>query len=116
MAALYANDCQIPDKKVVINLSTAELKKNSQIVDLAMSIGVMKEAGDIKAPIPDDAAFLVVLSLDGSIRPVDGMLPAIVAAKKEDMKILYLPPINDFPLDHIHEIELRFVEILHEAI
>lgn len=116
MAALYANDCQIPDKKVVINLSPAELKKNSPIFDLAMAIGVMKGAGDIKDPIPDDAAFLGVLSLDGSIRPVDGMLPAIVATKKEDMKISYLPPINDFPLDHIHGIELRFVETLHEVI
>ncbi|MFD2760895.1 hypothetical protein [Lentibacillus juripiscarius] len=35
----------------------------------AMAIGIMKEAGDIKDAIPDDAAFLGVLSLDGTIKP-----------------------------------------------
>ncbi|WP_176448153.1 hypothetical protein [Lentibacillus sp. CBA3610] len=42
----------------------------------------MKEAGEIKDAIPDDAAFLGVLLLGGGIKPVDGMLPAIVAAQK----------------------------------
>ncbi|WP_010531747.1 magnesium chelatase domain-containing protein [Lentibacillus jeotgali] len=41
IAALYANDCEVPDKKVVINLSPAEQKKNSPIFDLAMAIGIM---------------------------------------------------------------------------
>ncbi len=38
MAALYANDCEVPDKKIVINLSPAEQQKNSPIFDLAMAI------------------------------------------------------------------------------
>lgn len=46
MAALYANECQIPDKKIVINLSPTEQKENSPIFDLAMVIGIMKEACD----------------------------------------------------------------------
>ena len=83
MAALYANDCVVPDKKIVINLSPAEEKKNSPIFDLAMAVAIMKEAGDIKDLIPDNATFLGVLSLDGSVKPVAGMLPAIIAAKKE---------------------------------
>lgn len=37
MAALYANECEVPDKKIVINLSPAEQKKNSPIFDLAMA-------------------------------------------------------------------------------
>ncbi|MFC4025145.1 YifB family Mg chelatase-like AAA ATPase [Oceanobacillus longus] len=116
MAALYANDCQVPDKKIIINLSPAEQKKNSPIFDLAMAIGVMKEAGEIRYPIPDNAAFLGVLSLDGSVKPVDGMLPAIVAAKKENIQILYLPPMDDFPLQSIEGIEFRFAETLQEVI
>ncbi|SHG04021.1 magnesium chelatase family protein [Ornithinibacillus halophilus] len=116
MAALYANDVQIPDKKVVINLSPAEERKNSPIFDLAMAIGVMKEAGEIKHPIPNGAAFLGVLSLDGSIKPVDGMLPSIIAARKEGLKILYLPHIPGVQLDTIDGIEFRFVESLQEVI
>ncbi|WP_233879565.1 YifB family Mg chelatase-like AAA ATPase [Virgibacillus halodenitrificans] len=116
MAALFANDCQIPDKKIIVHLSPAEQKKNSPIFDLAMAIGIMKEAGDIKFPLPEDAAYLGVLSLDGSIKSVDGMLPAILAAKKEKIKILYLPKMTDFPLTEVEGMELRFVETLQEVV
>ncbi|WP_082918175.1 magnesium chelatase domain-containing protein [Oceanobacillus sp. Castelsardo] len=116
MAALYLNDCQILDKKIIINLSPAEQKKNSPIFDLAMAIGIMKEAKEIKHPIPKDTAFLGVISLDGSIKPVEGMLPAIIAAKKEGFKILYLPPLENSPLSHIEGLEIRFVETLHDVI
>lgn len=116
MAALYSYDCMIQDQKVVIHLSPAEQKKNSPIFDLAMAIGVMKEAGEIKDEIPADAAFLGVLSLDGTIKSVEGMLPAIIAAKKEGFKILYLPRMENIPFESIDGIELRFVETLQEVI
>lgn len=116
MGALYSNDCQISDKKVIINLSPAEQRKNSPIFDLAMAIGVMKEAGHFRYPIPTGAAFLGVLSLDGSIQPVEGMLPAVLAAKNEGFSILYLPNISDFPLKQIVGMELRFVQTLSDVI
>lgn len=81
-----------------------------------MAVGIMKEAGKIKDSIPKGAAFLDVLSLDGVIRPVDGMLPANVAARKEGVDILYLPPIHGIPLTHIEGLELRYVETLQEVI
>ncbi|MFZ3578039.1 magnesium chelatase domain-containing protein [Virgibacillus sp. DJP39] len=77
MAALYANNCEVPDKKIVINLSLAEQKKNSPIFDLAMANGIMKENGDIKEFVPEGAAFL-------------GMLPAIIAAKKEKTRHFFV--------------------------
>ncbi|WP_080843908.1 YifB family Mg chelatase-like AAA ATPase [Cytobacillus gottheilii] len=116
MAALYANGCEVPDKKIVINLSPAEQRKNSPIFDLAMAIGIMKEVNYIKDPLPNHAGFLGVLSLDGTIKPVDGMLPAILAARKEKLKILYLPQINNFPLEYVEDIELRFVQTLSDVI
>ncbi|RYG71361.1 hypothetical protein EU245_14400 [Lentibacillus lipolyticus] len=81
-----------------------------------MAIEVMKEAGDIKDAVPDDAAFLGVLSLDGTIKPVDGMLPTIVVAKKEGFKQLYLPPIKDMSLPQIDGMERCFVEKLHDVV
>ncbi|MDC3412035.1 YifB family Mg chelatase-like AAA ATPase [Terrihalobacillus insolitus] len=116
MAALYANNCWIKGKKVIINLSPSEQRKNSPIFDLAMAIGVMKEVGVIRDPIPVDAAFLGVLSLDGTIKPVSGMLPAVFGAKKEQTRILYLPWMDDFPIEHIEGMELRFVRSLREVI
>lgn len=116
MAALYANEYQIPGKKIVINLSPAEQRKNSPIFDLAMAIGVLKEADEFTDPIPEQTAFLGVLSLDGTIHSVEGMLPAIVAARRQGFKVLYVPYLNDMPIDSIDGIELRFVQTIEEVI
>ncbi|MBN6205367.1 YifB family Mg chelatase-like AAA ATPase [Ralstonia pickettii] len=116
LTALYANNCLVHNKKIVINLSPAEQRKNSPVFDLAIAIGVMKEMGAIRHPIPEGAAFLGLLSLDGKINSVDGMLPAVIAAKKEEIKILYLPEMDDLPLQFIEGIELRFVETLQQVI
>lgn len=116
MGALYAYECEIPDKKVIINLSPAEQRKNSSLFDLAMAIGVMKADGFIEDAIPEKAAFLGGLSLDGSVTSIEGMLPAILAAKKEGFQILYLPYLEDVPLTQIDGIELRFVRTIEEVI
>lgn len=116
MAALYANEYQIPGKKIVINLSPAEQRKNSPIFDLAMAIGIMKEADEFTEPIPEQTAFLGVLSLDGTINPVEGMLPAIIAARRQGFKVLYIPRLEEIPIDSIDGIELRLVETIHEVI
>lgn len=116
ISALYANGCEVPDKKIVINLSPSEYRKNSPIFDLAMAIGIMKEAGDILEEIPKGAAFLGLLSLDGTIKSVEGIMPAILAAKQEGFNILYLPPIVNFPLQQMKGIEFRFVHSLQEVI
>jgi magnesium chelatase family protein len=116
LGALVANDCELPEKRIIVNLSPSEQRKNSPIFDLAMAIGIMKEVNHFPHNVPKEAAFLGVLSLDGSIKPVEGMLPAIVAAKNEKVKILYLPFYDDLPFQKIDGIELRFVKNLEEVI
>lgn len=108
--------CEIPDKRIIINLSPSEQRKNSPLFDLAMAIGIMKQGGFIPHAVPKDAAFLGGLSLDGTVRSIEGMLPAILAAKKEGFKILYLLTSGDIPLTRIEGIELRFVQSLTEVI
>lgn len=76
----------------------------------------MKEADDIKESIPDNATFLGELSLDCSVKPVDGLFPEIITTKKEGFKIVYLPRMKDLPINNIEGIELRFVETLQEVI
>ncbi|MBB6446717.1 YifB family Mg chelatase-like AAA ATPase [Bacillus benzoevorans] len=116
LGALASQDCELPEKRIIINLSPAEQKKNSPIFDLGMAIGMMREVHHFSYKIPNDAAFLGVLSLDGSIKPVDGMLPAIMAAREEQIKTLYLPHIHDLPIQEIDGMELRFVTHINEVI
>ena len=116
MATLYANNCSFPGKRIIINLSPSEQKKNIPIFDLAMAIGLMKEMNYIQHEIPENTAFLGALSLTGEVKSVKGMLPAILAAKKQDIKILYLPFIEDLPFTNLEGIELRFVHSLDDVV
>ncbi|MCC3356125.1 YifB family Mg chelatase-like AAA ATPase [Bacillus sp. REN16] len=116
MATLYANNCSFPGKKIIINLSPSEQKKNIPIFDLAMAIGLMKEMHYIQREIPENTAFLGALSLTGEIKSVKGMLPAILAAKRQNIKILYLPFIEDLPFANLEGIDLRFVHSLDDVV
>lgn len=101
LASLYAFGCDFFDKRLVVHLSPPERKKHSPMFDLAMAIGILKAMGKLTAPASSDAAFLGSLSLDGTIQPVDGMLPAILAAKKLGFQKVYLPYDPTLPLHHL---------------
>ncbi|KYC64502.1 YifB family Mg chelatase-like AAA ATPase [Heyndrickxia coagulans] len=116
LGTLGTYQCVLPEKRVIVNLSPAEQRKNSPIFDLAMAIGMMKEMDYFSHDIPETAAFLGVLSLNGSVKPVDGMLPAILAARNEGIKVLYLPIDTDLPFRQLEGIELRFVKNVEEVI
>jgi magnesium chelatase family protein len=72
--------------------------------------------GLLKRALPKDAGFLGVLSLSGEVKSVEGMLPAILSAKRQGFKILYLPPISDVPIQRIEGIEFRFVQCIDDVI
>ena len=116
LGALAANDCELPERRIIINLSPSEQRKNSPLFDLAMAVGLMKEVGHFSEKIPEEVVFLGVLSLDGSIKSVEGMMPAIIAAKQEGFKTLYLPFVNELPFQQIDGLELRFVQNIEEVI
>lgn len=83
LAAMHSLGHEQPAKKIVVNLSPPEQKKNGPIFDLAMMIGILKASGIIKENILPHTAFLGVLSLDGSIRSVDGLLSSDINMRSE---------------------------------
>ncbi|MEH7886354.1 magnesium chelatase domain-containing protein [Bacillus sp. JJ1609] len=74
--ALYTLGFPLVEKKVIINLSPAEQKKNGPLFDLAIALGILKSGGFIQERIPVDAGFIGALSLDGTVHPVEGMIAA----------------------------------------
>jgi magnesium chelatase family protein len=115
-AALYSFGIDFLDKKIIIHLSPPERKKHSPMFDLAMAIGILKSKGHIKDSISPDEAFLGALSLDGTVQPVDGMLPAVLAAKKLGFKRIYLPYDSTLPLHHLKDVDCIFVRTLEETV
>ncbi|MFH1176829.1 MAG: YifB family Mg chelatase-like AAA ATPase [Acidobacteriota bacterium] len=80
LAAIRHLGCELETKTIVINLSPAEERKEGALLDLAMAVGVLIAAGLLRPPPDGKLWFLGELSLDGSLRPVRGVLPIVEAA------------------------------------
>lgn len=65
-------------RKITVNLIPASLPKRGTAFDLAITVAALAAAGDIRPPA--DAVFVAELGLDGRLRPVQGVLPAVMAA------------------------------------
>ncbi|HMQ57324.1 MAG TPA: YifB family Mg chelatase-like AAA ATPase, partial [Rhizobiaceae bacterium] len=79
-AALHASGLSIPAKKVTVNLAPADLPKEGSHFDLPIALGLMAALGAIPADALSGYVVLGELSLDGTIAPVAGALPAAIGA------------------------------------
>ncbi|MEG0179832.1 MAG: magnesium chelatase domain-containing protein, partial [Oscillospiraceae bacterium] len=69
-----------PVSRITINLAPADIKKTGPVYDLPVLLAILAASEQIKEPA-SDIAFIGELSLDGSVRGVNGVLPMIIAAK-----------------------------------
>ena len=92
-AAIKNCKLNFPPSKIVVNLAPADVKKEGAIYDLPMLIAILSSLGQLDTEL-DDCAFIGELSLDGSIRPIDGMLSMTICAKEHGIKRLFVPAQN----------------------
>jgi magnesium chelatase family protein len=114
-AALHSLGFSLVDMKVTINLSPAEQRKNGPLFDLAIALGILKGGNFLKENIPKDAGFIGALSLDGTVLPVEGMIAAVLAARKLRLKKLYLPYDPTIPNIDIPDLELVYIEKIQDV-
>ena len=69
-----------PQRKITVGLSPASLPKRGSWFDLAIAVGVLTAAGTVPAAASAGVMFFGELGLDGRLRPVRGVLPAVAAA------------------------------------
>ncbi len=79
-SALHASGLSMPPKRVTINLAPADLPKEGSHFDLPIALGLMAALGAVPADALSGFCVLGELSLDGTIAPVAGVLPAAIAA------------------------------------
>jgi len=87
-SALHASGLSMPVKRVTINLAPADLPKEGSHYDLPIAIGLMMAMGLLPSDIGQRYIVLGELSLDGSIAPVGGVLPAAMAAVGSDKGLI----------------------------
>ena len=101
-----------PKKRVIISLAPGDKKKRGSHFDLAMAIGVLQEGENIAAKELNQYGFIGELSLDGSLRACCGILPMILAAKKNGIKKVIIPQANIGEAKLVHGIEtLGFTDL-----
>lgn len=93
-AALKNAGFAFPMRKIVINLTPADLRKEGPSFDLPISVGIMAASEQVKADLLGDYLFLGEVSLDGNLRPVAGVLPIAAAAKRLEIAGLVVPADN----------------------
>lgn len=93
-AAVKNSGFDFPVRRVTINLSPANLKKEGSAFDLSIALGVLAATGCISCDCFDKYMFAGELSLDGEIKPVNGALPMAVCAMKNKIEYLVVPVEN----------------------
>ncbi|MCC0177934.1 YifB family Mg chelatase-like AAA ATPase [Waterburya agarophytonicola K14] len=90
-AALKNADFAFPVRKIVINLTPADLRKEGPCFDLPISVGILAASEQVNPQLLGDYLFYGEVSLDGTLRPVSGVLPIAAAAHKMGIAGLIVP-------------------------
>jgi magnesium chelatase family protein len=93
-AAIKNSSLGFPQRRVIINLAPADIRKEGPSFDLPIAIGILAAYEQVSAEYLDDYLFLGELSLDGSLRPVTGVLAIAASAEKLGFKNLIVPADN----------------------
>lgn len=93
-SAIKNSDFDFPIRRITLNLSPANLRKEGSSFDLAIALGVISAIGIIDHTKLQNVMFTGELSLDGEVRPVRGILSIAVCARQNGMRYLFLPLEN----------------------
>jgi len=113
-SALLNTHFEFPTRRITINLAPADLPKEGGRFDLPIALGILAASGQLPKKLLAEYEFIGELALSGELRPVQGVLPLALAARKAGHKII-LPHANAdeaalagdvtiFPAKHILEV------------
>ncbi|MBO7186880.1 MAG: YifB family Mg chelatase-like AAA ATPase [Clostridia bacterium] len=101
--------------KITVNLAPADIKKEGSALDLAIAVGILKSSAQIK-DAPDNIVYIGELSLDGSLRHINGVLPMLISAYKQGLTNFIIPKSNAKEASYIDGITVYPAESLKQVI
>lgn len=93
-SAVKNSGFSFPNRKIIINLAPADLKKAGTGFDLPIAMGIIIEEGVLDQEVTKDYAFIGELSLNGNLRGVRGILPVVIGLKEIGIKNVIVPSDN----------------------
>lgn len=114
-AAIKNQNFNFPIKRITINLAPADIKKEGPHFDLPIALGILSATGQLSAEYIKQYAVIGELSLDGRVKPVNGILPMAIEVKERNLKGIMVPIENVEEAAVIEGIEVIGVNSLKEA-
>ena len=111
------NDFSMPRTKVVVNLAPADMKKSGTAFDLPIALGILGASKQLQNS--EALAHYVImgeLSLNGEIRPIKGVLPIAIQARKEGFRGLIIPQANSREAGIVSQLNVYGVSHIKEVI
>ncbi len=93
-SAVKSSGFDFPVSRITVNLAPADRRKGGTVYDLPILVGILAAGGQLSLKGERDSAFLGELSLDGRLRPVSGVLPMALAARRSGIARLFVPADN----------------------
>ena len=115
-SALKHHGYRIPGKRIVVNLSPANIRKEGSAYDLAIAIGILAGSEQIRADDIGKYMIMGELSLDGGLQAIRGALPIAIKAREEGFKGMILPSANAREAAIVNKLEVYGVDNIREVI
>ena len=115
-AAIKNQKYDFPIKRITLNLAPADIKKEGPHFDLPIALGILAATEQMPAGVLKKYAVIGELSLDGRVRPVNGVLPMAIEIKEQGLKGVVVPWENVEEASVIKGIEVVGVNSLSEAV
>lgn len=100
-AAILNAGLRLPPRRITVNLAPADIRKDGTAFDLPIAVGILVATGQLPAEVTDARVFVGELGLDGTIRPVRGVLPiarALVTSASAPLLVLPVPNVAEASL------------------
>jgi magnesium chelatase family protein len=107
---------QMPRQKIVVNLAPADVRKEGAAYDLPIALGILAASKQLSVENLESYIIMGELSLDGQLRPVKGVLPIAIEARKQKFKGFILPKTNAAEAAIVNNLDVIGVDSLEEAI
>ncbi|RKR90752.1 magnesium chelatase family protein [Micromonospora pisi] len=115
-AAVVNTGQRWPNRRITVNLLPATLPKHGSGFDLAIAAALLGGTGDLPLAPLDGVVVLGELGLDGTVRPIRGVLPMVVAAARAGITRVVVPIDNAAEAAVVPGVRVRAVESLHRLV
>ncbi|GIJ45823.1 hypothetical protein Val02_27090 [Virgisporangium aliadipatigenens] len=105
-----------PQRRITVNLRPANLPKHGSSFDLAVAVSMLAACGTLPLDPLRDTVILGELGLDGAVRPVRGVLPAVLAAMRAGLRYAVVPAGNALEARLIPGIVVKATDTLRRLI